>query len=78
MLRYKHMPHPFLSDTLQAGTKSACGNIYVQAFRTSFGWSRCHPNKNKSEAHENFSMMFNRDGVLPRMIVDNSKEQSLG
>ena len=34
--------------------------------------------KNKSEAHETFSLMFKRDGVPPHMIVDNSKEQSLG
>ena len=34
--------------------------------------------KKKSEAHETLSLMFKRDGVPPRMIVDNSKEQSLG
>ena len=34
--------------------------------------------KKKSEAHENLSLMFKRDGVPPRIIVDNSKEQYLG
>ena len=34
--------------------------------------------KKKTESHETFSLMFKRDGVLPRMIVENSKEQSLG
>ena len=34
--------------------------------------------KKKSEAHETLSLVFKRDGVPLRMIVDNSKEQSLG
>ena len=34
--------------------------------------------KKKSESHETLSLVFKRDGVPPRMIVDNSKEQSLG
>ena len=29
-------------------------------------------------AHETLSLMFKRDGVPSRMIVDNSKTQSLG
>ena len=78
MLRYKRMPHPVFSDTLQAGTKSACGNIYGQDFCTRFGWSRCHTMEKESEAQETLYMVFKRYGVLPRMIVENSKEQSLG
>ena len=78
MLHYKHMPHPVFSGTLQAGTKSARGNTYGQAFCTIFGWSRCHPMKKKSEAHENLSMVFKRDCVPPHMTVDNSEEKSLG
>ena len=34
--------------------------------------------KLKSEAHEPLSMLFKRDGVPPKIIVDNSKKQSLG
>ena len=34
--------------------------------------------KKKSESHETLSLMFKRDGVPPRTIVDNSKEKSLG
>ena len=37
-----------------------------------------HPMKKKNEAHETFSLMFKCDGVPPRMILVNSKEQSLG
>ena len=32
----------------------------------------------KSEAHETLSLMFKRDGVPPKIVVDNSKEQTLG
>ena len=34
--------------------------------------------KNNSESHEDFSLMFQRDGVPPRMIVDGFKEQVVG
>ena len=34
--------------------------------------------KLKSEAHESLSMIFKRDGVPPKIVFDNSKEQSLG
>ena len=78
MLRYRRMPHPVFSDTLQSGCLSAAGMKYGQAYCTSFGWSMCHPMKKKSEAHETLSLMFKRDGFLSRMILENSKEQSLG
>ena len=78
MLRYRRMSHPVFSDTLQFGCLSTAGMKYGQAYCTSFEWSRYHPMKEKSEAHETLSLMFKRDGVPPRMIVDNSKEQSLG
>ena len=32
----------------------------------------------KGDAHETLSLMFQRDGVPPRIAVDSSKEQSLG
>ena len=34
--------------------------------------------KLKSEAHEYLSMLFKRDGVTPKIIVDKSKDKSLG
>ena len=34
-----------------------------------------HPIKTKGKAHEALSLVFQRDGVPPRMVVDNSKEQ---
>ena len=32
----------------------------------------------KSDAHETLSMLFKRDGVPPKIVADNFKEQSLG
>ena len=73
MLRYRRIPHPVFSDTLQSGSLYAAGMNYGQAYCTSFGWSRYHPMKKKSEAHETLSLVFKHDGVPPRMVVDNSK-----
>ena len=78
MLRYRCMPYPVFSDSLQSGCLSAAGMKYGQAYCTSFRCYRCYLMKKKSEAHETLSLMFKHDGVPPRMIVDNSKEKSLG
>jgi hypothetical protein len=34
--------------------------------------------KLKSDAHDSLSLLFQRDGVPPKMIMDGSKEQTLG
>ena len=34
--------------------------------------------KNKGDAYENLFLLFKRDGVPPNMVVDRSKEQTLG
>ena len=79
MLRYRRLPHPVFSDTMTAGgVVSTRGNKYGQAYCTQFGWARVHPMRLKSEAHETLSLMFKRDGVPPKIVVDNSKEQTLG
>jgi hypothetical protein len=61
-----------------AGTKSKWQNKYAEVFATSFGWSRAFPMKLKSDAHEAVSLLFKRNGVPTPMIVDGSKEQTLG
>ena len=33
--------------------------------------------KSRGDAHENLSLFFKRDGVLPKMVIDGSKEQTL-
>jgi hypothetical protein len=50
----------------------------AQIFATNFGWSQSFPMTCKSEAHEALCLLFARDGVPPKMIVDNAKEMKLG
>jgi hypothetical protein len=50
----------------------------TQVYSTSFRWARTHPMKCKGEAHETSPLICHLDGVLPTMVVDNSKEQTLG
>ena len=74
-LRYRRLRHPVFGDTLIAGTTSRIGNKYAEVFGTSFDWSWAFLMKNKSEAHEGLSLFFQRDGVPPACIVDDSQEQ---
>ena len=69
---------PVYAETLKSGIVTKQGNKYGQTYCTSYGKSRCHPMTQKIEAHDTLSLMFNCDGTLPKMIVDKSKEQSLG
>ena len=50
----------------------------AQMFATDFGWSRCFPMTCKSKAHEALGLLFAREGVPPKMIIDNAKEMKLG
>ena len=77
-LRYRRLAHPVYADTLIAGSKSRRQNKYAEIFVTTFGWTRAFPMRQKSEAHETLSLLFKRDGVPPAIIVDGSKEQTLG
>jgi hypothetical protein len=77
-LRYRRLRSDIFGDTLEANVKSNRGNKYAQVFGTSFGWSRVFPVRKKSDVHEGLSLMFKRDGVPPKIIVDGSKEQTQG
>ena len=74
---YNHLPHSAFSDTMKSGAVSKIGDKYGQDCCNHYGWSRYHPMKLKSEAHEYLSMLFKCDGVPPKIVVDNSKEKSL-
>jgi hypothetical protein len=78
MLRYKQLPRTIFTNTMFAATSYKQGNKMAQVYSTSFGWVCAHPMKRKDEAHETLSLVFHRDGVLPIMVVDDSKEQILG
>jgi hypothetical protein len=69
------MPHPVFDNTMFSGTKSKNSNTCCQVFATNFGWARARPLKQKVEAHEALLLLFKHDGVLPKMILEGSKEQ---
>ena len=78
MLWYKRVLHTMFIDTLFAGSISQQSNKMAQDYATSFGWARAHPMKRKGDAHETLSLVFQRDGVPPTMVTDDSKEQTKG
>jgi hypothetical protein len=78
MLHYPRMPHPVFGNTMLAGTESKNGNKCCQVFATNFGYTHAHPIKQKGEAHEAMLLMFKREGVPPKLILDGSKEQVKG
>ena len=77
-LRYRWLRHDVFGVTLLAGTNSNRDNNYAEVFFTKFGWSRAFPMAKKGDAHEYLSLLFQRDGLPPKIIVDGSKEQTLG
>ena len=77
-LRYRRLIHHVYIYTLKAGTNSRSGNVFAKAYTTNFHWCRSIPMKINIEAHKTFSLLFQQDGVPPRMIMDGSKEQTLG
>ena len=78
-LRYRRLSHEMFTDTLESRVVSwKRQNRYAQVFATRFGWVRVYPMKRKSEAHEGLSLLAQRDGVPPVLIMDGSKEQTKG
>ena len=69
-LQYRWIQHDVFGDTLLASTKSKRGNKYAEVFVTKFVWSRAFPIAKNGDAHEALSLLFQRDVVPPKMIVD--------
>ncbi len=78
MLWYCRLHHNIFTDTMFTSTMSRRSNKCAQIFSSDFGWSRAYPMKSKGEAHEALSLLFQREGVPPLMVMDGSKEQTLG
>ena len=79
VLRYHRMPCNLFSDTMFCPkVPSAQGFMMMQICVTNFGWCRCYPMSRKGEAHEALGLLFAREGVPLKMIVDNAKEMKLG
>ena len=67
------------TDALEAKVRSwHRKNKYAQVFSTRFGWTQVYPMRNRSDAHEGLLLMAQRDGVLFVIVMDGSKEQTLG
>ncbi len=75
-LRYRRMPCNLYSDTMFSSVLSSRGNKCAQIFASDFGWSRAFPMERKGLAHEALSLLFQRDGVPPRMICDGAAEMT--
>ena len=71
--------HEMFTDTLESSVPSWFRqNRYAQVFATRLGWSRVFPMRRKADAHEGLLLLAQRDGVPPRIIMDGSKEQTMG
>ena len=71
--------HEVFTDTLESPVPSWFRqNRYAQVFATRFGWSRVFPMRRKADAHDGLSLLAQRDGVPLRIIMDGSKEQTMG
>jgi hypothetical protein len=77
-LRYRRLGVDLFTDTLITKVKSRRGNKYAQVFCAANGWKRAFPMKTKGEAHEGLSLLLQRDGAPPKMIMDGAKEQISG
>jgi hypothetical protein len=78
-MRYRRISHEVYTDTMKANTVSWFRqNKYAQVFCTKFGWTRVYPMRTKAEAHEGLSLMLQRDGAPLAIIMDGSKEQTMG
>ena len=77
-MRYKRLRHIMYTDTMKASTPSRTKDLYAQVFVTGFRWSRAFPMKKKSDAVHALDLMLHRDGAPEKMIMDGSKEQTLG
>ena len=77
-LRYRRIRTDLFTDTMFYTVKSKRGNNCAQIFSHPSGWCRAFPCVKKSQAHEVLSPLFKRDGVPNDMVMDGSKEQTLG
>ena len=70
-MRYRRLPHNVFTGTMFSGVKSKTRNTYTKVFYTNYGRTRVHPMRTKGNANEALDLVFQRDGVPPRTVVDN-------
>jgi hypothetical protein len=66
------------TDTMKASVPSRSKDLYAQVFVTGFRWARAFPMKKKNDAVHALDLLLHRDGAPEKMIMDGSKEQTLG
>ena len=76
--RYRCLPVDLYTDTLESGIASHRGNNYALVFAHRNTWCKACPMKTKGQAHEALSLLFAQEGVPNKMIMDGSKEQTMG
>ena len=76
--RYRRLRNNVFGEILIVRTNYKRGNKYSKVFVTNFGWAHVFLMDKKGGAHEALSLLFQRDGVPPKMIFDGSKDQDLG
>ena len=76
--RYRPLPHPLFTDTMFSKVKSRLGNTCAQVFTARNGWTRAYPLASKGDAHEALSLLLQREGRPPELIMDGAAEQVKG
>ena len=77
-MRYKQLAHNMYTDTLKALVLLRQQERYAQVFSASIWWVWAFPMKKKSDASNALDLLFHREGEPPKMIMDGSKEQTMG
>ncbi len=78
MLQYRHL-HPLVfTNMMFSNMYMRWSNKCAQVFASDFGWVQVYPMKTKSKSHEDLSLMFQHKCIPPSMVMDSSKEQTLG
>ncbi len=78
IFQYHHLHHTIFTNTMFASTQSRHGNKYAQIFSSDFRWLCTYPIMIKGKAHDTLPLMFQHEDVPPLMVMDGSKEQTLG
>ena len=78
MLRYNRLNTTMFTDTAEAGTLSRRQNKYVQVYVVPPNWTKAYAMRTKGDAHHTLSNLLHDVGVPEKMVMDGSKEQTMG
>ena len=76
--QYRWLPVDLFTDTLESCIVSHRGNNYAQVLLHRNTWCKAYPMKTKGQEHEALSLLFAQEGIPNKMIMDGSKEQTMG